>query len=294
MRSRIRDGESDSLELLLDTICNVFGGIILMAILVVLQTQTAAGRVARMTRQQEGAALVNHKMQAELARLERQRDELLKQKQTLTETFRAAATPSMEALLDRRAAFLRRIAQAQTRLDEIRDHRQEAASQAAQFDKKWAELEDLKTQTKEKSERLEEQIRNAIKPLPKTVRLPRQHAQSAFRQLNYMVLDAKVFPFDPSHCEITETASAMRVRPKPDGGIAVPAEGGDLSAFLATLGGSSPRTHFMSFWVCGTSRSFQTFQNIRNAVVDRRYEYSVGTYAAGQDLMLGRGRPPVE
>jgi len=42
---RRRNTTEDSLELLLDTMCNMFGGIILMALLVVLQTQMTAKSV---------------------------------------------------------------------------------------------------------------------------------------------------------------------------------------------------------------------------------------------------------
>ncbi|MFW6106527.1 MAG: vWA domain-containing protein [bacterium] len=45
MTMRRRQVNADSLELLLDTICNVFGGLILIAILVVLQTQFVADKL---------------------------------------------------------------------------------------------------------------------------------------------------------------------------------------------------------------------------------------------------------
>jgi hypothetical protein len=78
---RRNKSESDSLDLLLDTICNIFGGMILMTILIVLQGSEARQRISQSSENQvennvqvRRLLLENNNMTSELQQLKKQRD----------------------------------------------------------------------------------------------------------------------------------------------------------------------------------------------------------------------------
>ena len=96
---------NDSLELLLDTICNIFGGIILMAILVIIQTQASAGRLLMSASLAPDTTLQFSKLRFECALLQQSIQEIEEQKKDLINTYKATASPVTETLLESRGNF---------------------------------------------------------------------------------------------------------------------------------------------------------------------------------------------
>lgn len=290
-----RQGENpqDSLELLLDTISNVFGAIILIAILVVLQVSTTTIRMPQSDPDARGRALEGKKLKFEAQRLSAQLAEL-RDDQTLIP--RPPGSKVSTTIEERKAAFLKAIAKANQRL-------KEANSKIPSGKKAMRDvavlLEKAEKQVLKKQKELQAVKRTGtIAASGKKVRLPYRHKRNRrLAQRQYLVKGTRVWPLPQ--------ATTRRPAPIKGGtlykevlgkGIDVPrgSKGRGLGAILATMDGKSSRSHFISFWVARSSDSFETFQELRALFVEQGYEYSVGSYPIKPGLILYRGNPEVE
>ena len=112
-RRRSANPSEDSLELLLDTINNVFGAIILMAILVVIQATTTAVRIPKQDPDAEKRALSGKELEFEVKRLTH---ELAGLKQDLAKIPKPPGSTNAATLLERKKAFTAAIKKATERL----------------------------------------------------------------------------------------------------------------------------------------------------------------------------------
>jgi len=283
------------MELLLDTICNVFGGIILMAILVVVQTQTTVGQIPKPKASELERSLDAKKLEFEVGRLAREARTLEQRDRELKQTYLATTSPHTDELLERREEFLKAIAEAGRRATDLQAARKKAGDALATLDLELRKMDGQADQNTLRLQQAEKKVRDAAHRLPKKIRLPRRHRHSASKQESYLIKDGKVYPM-PGHCTATPIPGtlAKRWRPREGAGLQVKAGGQANTAFLATLRARRPGRHFISFWVCDTSASFASFQQLRSAVVKLGYEYSVSAYSQEQGLLLSPGSPPVE
>jgi len=177
--------ETDPLELLLDTICNVFGGIILMAILVAIQTQNTADSMAH-DRAQVERDVACRKLEMELRTIQEKMQELKDLKAELTRQLQGRATPELAALIEKEQAYAERLSKAQDYLNKI-DQQATEFRKSATADVGGLGLIDQKLEAARK--RLQD-ARGDIAQLEKTrrkVRLPHRRGR-AVGQAMYMVI----------------------------------------------------------------------------------------------------------
>ena len=294
MARKLRESEGDSLELLLDTICNVFGGIILMAILVILQTQTAAGRVSKLDPADVEDRLEVRRLRFQCDRLNMQIEQLHRRNRILDDSYRAKTSPNVEKLMSRREEFFEAIDLADGAIETIRADRSDADRLVAELERELDNADREAERGRGEAERLARQIRDAVKRLRKKVRLPQRHRPTAVTQVSFLVKGTRAY-------RLREDCSAKSVglrgqlyTPKEGAGFELPRKGGVPAGFARELRRFNPRRHFISFWVCGTSISFASFQELRAAAVGKGYEYSVYAYDPAKGLTLYPGGPPVE
>lgn len=304
MATRMAHNDDDSLELLLDTICNVFGGIILMAILVVLQTQTTIDRIPVDNANPE-ASLEVEQLQFELSRIDTQLAELRDSKKMLDEKFNRTATPETAVLLERRDDFIEAIDRAEKRLKEIEDDRKNRQEHLTDSREKQRELERQATEDRNTLADLAAAQQRKIAIRATKVRLPRRHESSTSRQRIYLVVGKSVYRLadgwlqpgttQAGGCKVTPTdgGRAHRVEPRPGAGMAMPGAPKEADAFAAVLTRDSAAIHLISFFVKADSASFATFQVARAVAVSKGYEYSSGYYQ-GLGVKLWSGSPPAE
>jgi len=288
MARRRSDLGAGSLDLLLDTVCNVFGGIVLMAILVVLQTQTSAERIPDPDAKDVERALEGRRLRFECERLEERAADLARHRDEVSRTFRATTSPTGERLADAQGEFRKAIDEAQRRV-------KAAEAEAASGRKGQAQHEDLlRTAAQSLKEKqtevagLEEQARESQESRPHQVRLPHRRGLSAGTARYYVVRARRAYVLDPGgrfnwygsaqrvgHCTMTPLAfsRAAKVTPIDGTGYVVPDGAGGASAFMSSLRGFAADGHYVVFFVYADSESFAAFQTLKDAVVGSRYRY---------------------
>jgi len=102
MRPRASTSDVSSLDLLLDTICNMFGGILLMAILVVVLTQTSASHFSAREQEYVPETLDARALRQEVLSLENAVVDLKSRAMRVHADYEARVSPAVDLMLVRR------------------------------------------------------------------------------------------------------------------------------------------------------------------------------------------------
>ena len=280
--------------MMLDTICNVFGGIVLMSVLVVVHTQAAVQGLAAGERAARQAALTARELALQIE-VDAADLEILQQQQQLLADSCARNIPSTtNALLDRQHEFLTSIAAAELRLADLQARQ---GDMEEQLGKAAAELEDAQGLLEQAEQDSEEAANTAGQdaPPPRQLRLPMSHKSRAAGQLPYVVVGSRVYPVgEPRHCErIALGGDATELRPVRGAGLPVSADGAN-AGFVRTLTGSPSRTHYVTFFVKATDESFETVQILRRIVGDAGYDFGYCLYDPDGPIVVSPGNPDVQ
>ncbi len=285
-RRRTPPGGEDSLELLLDTICNVFGAIILVALLVVLQTQVTVTEV----RNTSAADPEVQRLELELATAERERDSLEAAVAAISTTI--TDVERSLAMVGRRSEFLDAIDAARARLERERDLSEE-------FDQgvraAVAQVEAMSDRARRLGKDIEaENARAGAVPeaFRRDVRLPIWHDQVAPLQRSILIDGRRAYALPEDCHEERLSVLTSRFRPREGGGLSVLDEASSRAAVSALMAEQAPTRYFVSFWVSDLDESFETFQRLRAAATAMTFEYTVRAYGRGEGLVVRRGGAP--
>ena len=293
---------SDALELLLDTVCSMFGAILLIAILVALMAQTAK---VESTSDQAGAEMLRRKIataEADLTETHRLTGELTVPAESPSASLAAEKQQIEQALAAARAQRDRMSTQ-------LHD---QVARKTVDFSTEWKKLTaDLRA-----LERKQEEVANAIKSQDQnrarldgrvaeisklmqqekearvvTLRFPKERARTK-RSLAVICKFGKIYP-------ITDADGR-----KNDATIAWKSKGGDdeLSRPIEALGwttagnkaaishllDSLPKGEiYLAFYVYPDS--FEVFRSVRDQAAAAQIEFGMELDRAGSDLIWGSG-----
>jgi len=283
-----RHAETESLELLLDTICNVFGGMILMAILVVVQTQSSADRLPGPKQEDLNRALVARRLRAELERTQRRHDELAAQQKSLKLLCGSIESPRMTRLDAARERFKTAIDKARGRLRQLEDDLPKAKQETTEVTRSLGKIDRRLKTAKAQAEELKGRARSAVKRPHRKVRLPHRQGRAPGLPRYYVVKHERAYPlseltrfnFDPAdepHCHVTVVAESWLIRPKQGMGYAVPRNLAPPRDFLGSLTAYSSRAHYIVFFVYDDSRSFESFLRLKETVLGKGYRYTAGS-----------------
>ena len=299
MSRRADREDSDSCELMLDTICNVFGGMILMAVLVVIQTQASVARIPQIEEQARERALAARKVEFQIRRLQDEMEDLQRRRKGLNEQYAATVSSDTDKLLKERRAFRDRLKQAEDMLKELRKDKADADRQLMEARKyhgdiekdneaKRAELASLEGQL-EREQRL---ARRRKIPTEK-VRLPIAHESRSPNQRIYVVEGGRVYLF-PGQCNVQRLGDdRKRVSPKSGDGFVLGPQG-DNASFCRTLESIRRTTHYVTLFVAGSSTSFKSFQVARRLIAEKGFDCGYTEYDLQKGLIMVTGRPPVQ
>lgn len=300
MRSRRRrkHSDSDSLELLLDTICNMFGGIILMAVLIVMQTRISAGQLQQQTHRSDERALDTRKLLFEIERLEQQIEDVVRRKDQLGVSHRAEASHLTIELLDVRRRLKQVVDQAIATEKRIRDELNRQRQILAENELGLQEIAHGQDAIGEQMEIAREEREKTERERSRNLRLPHQRRNPRVRFHSYAIEGNQVYAFEitswhgpafrSGQCWITPISgprASVRIQPLKDNGYPVQL-GISPRQFLDSLSEYEPSSDAIAFRVRGDSASFTSFQQLKVAILEQGYLYHVLAYLPEKGLLL--------
>ncbi|MBI2826549.1 MAG: hypothetical protein HYX69_17900 [Planctomycetia bacterium] len=292
MSRRKRQPES-SLELLLDTICNTFGGILFLSILIVVLLQMTGGARSKTAEPTLSAA--------ELADLRRQHAEALRHLETVQ-----AAIDKQRDLLDQFATaenvdLLRELQALEQTRESLRSHRAATISQIAEAQASVDAVESDLAELDQHQKELEQQVAVAERLLQAEVasrttaaRLPRQHATGK-QEVGVLVRYGRLYLWHKydSHglrlglnfddmVVVKEHGTRLETAPKPFAGVVLE-KGVDAERRIREkLSGFDPRTMYVAVVIW--EDSFAQFQILKNVLVERGLEYRLMPTEEGTEI----------
>ncbi len=296
MIRRRRPPES-SLELLLDTICNTFGGVLFLAILVSVLLQ--------MTARVESRQLPTAQKEAELRRLQRQHHETMARLQSLR--IAAAEQRRLRERLDDANALrqLAKIEELEQYREGLANERHRIVSQAGSLQTKVnrdtsalnALANDLAAKIAEVA-KLEETLADEVAKRTEATRLPTlQNTTKLERTLclrygKLYQLAAADGSYNTTHFEVVQDLTGTSVSPKPSGGFVVKADGTSQDMIKAAIASVDATDTYLAVFVW--SDSFHEFRELKKVMVDAKFEYRLEPVPNGVDSLRERASGPVK
>lgn len=294
MPRRHSNSDSDSLELLLDTICNVFGGIILMAILVVLQAKDYSQRKHSTSGKTND---VEMKLQEYLRKADQTAananiEELRRQRSVLEMCLKDSQSTDTSELIQRHKEF-------EQELNRTKQRKQEAEKSRADLEKKLGqeqrELIESQDALEKERQALEQSIVLFKKQYAKTgqkFRLPQQHITLKYDDLFFFIDENRVYPFTVKtntvceHTTMTPICQHKRYKPIPGKGIPIYSGSHFSLAYKNLVATQSSNRNVLTFIVSYKDQSFRTFQAAKKYAIDQGFEYRVWTYNHDEGVIL--------
>ena len=292
---------SDSLDLLLDTMCSMFGGIILIAILIVLLTQ---GKDSPPSAEQKATTeIISRKIAVALADL--------KQAQKLREQLGVPTDANIEALNAEKQRLQSAVDEARALqnqsngqiADQVTHQNIDYTAESLALSQKLAEAERTKTELintnkaqEQNSERLnarivalDAQIQKAKEERVAKLRFPKERSKTK-ETFNIIVKYNRIYPLmnaDGSRNKATisweDDDDAHVPTPIREKGIDIQRDGAELARLLHGL--SSEEIYF-ALYVC--SDSFDTFKRIKDVVTQAGFDFGWEPVKPGTKLRFGR------
>jgi hypothetical protein len=294
--------DGDSLDLLLDTICNTFGGVLFISMLVVV--------LLNMSGKDAGIEPPDPSAQAALVEMKKELEE------TGNEVKRLDSTLEDQQLLERRifddpeleAAAARIVSMASKRQD-LLDERNTALNDTAESQieinriaRELKDLDDAMAEARRKLELIEQRFQQEVRTRTRTAKLPtpRHTAKTeiAFflrsgRLCSYAKPDASgnLVLNEGEYEERTDGQGNVYIEPKANAGIHVDPEGGNLTDVADKLTAFDKETYYLAIFVWPDS--FEHFGVIRSIIVRQEYEYRLVPFPEDGKIYLGPGSDDV-
>ena len=285
---------SSSLELLLDTICNTFGGIIFIAILtaILLQLSGKPGVV------QADASAANDKT-IQQATIAAQRDALsraISQQEKLLRQFNVSEGQMELAQLEQlRTTKERLIADMNARLATIADQEKEAGQATARS----RESEDELTTARRRLAELETQLELKRKSHSREAKLPKLHGTQkrevpvflVQQRLCFLVLPDRFRSINHDDFDITDEANGGKaVQLK--AGHGTPLQGRSRLQIAKMIAGFNHDEEYLAVFV--TADSFDVFSEFRAAMFEHSFEYRLVPMTKSEPLHTGSAKSLVQ
>lgn len=272
--SRRRQELPDSLELLLDTICNTFGAVIFISMLLAIlaegrspKSDTDVSDIAeRMRAEQERT---NAAARVHLSQLRRLLDEQ-------TDLLAAFNNPDSQRLANEIAVATEvRRTSIETRNEQLgllADQEAEAVHKRHQIAVAEQHLNDTRKQLK----KVEDELAAASRATGRTARTSRVRP-AVGSGIPYFLHNGRLFRttrpdgnLDNADCELQKRGSASVVIPRTTGGLPLPAK---PAGIRGRFSGFEPRQQFIRLFV--SQNSFSEFLSVKDVLVEMQFEYEV-------------------
>ena len=297
MSRRVRRVESDSsLELLLDTICNTFGGILFIALLVsILMSQRSAEVLTKPVDQSAQAAM--NRFTAELETVQQELDEARKSSELLEQLSTRISDPEIKRLLSRKEDLEKSLERIERMVSEdlvdvsqeqkkVNETTNEIAAAQNMLEGAKRELDELK---KRLGKAIEDNSRVAGFPIAQstsksqvTVCIGRGKICFLEQNINGTLVD------DPS--QIVDMTD-KKILPNFDNGVIVNKKDG-LGSLHSKINEYKAQNHFFRIFIW--KDSFETYQTFSDIIAKKRFSYEVNPMIEGDYLVKGPSNARVQ
>lgn len=280
--SRRRVVKQDSLELLLDTICNTFGGVLFIAIMVVMLLQNAGQAPGPVVPAPSPEELDSRTQQLATLSAEVLRQQQIQASQTAL--VDSLVPDTVRDLIEQRKRLLTEQARLQTAVDAQQVQNAALAASVARVQTKIEKLNaDLRT-AKEKQAKVQAQLASEKQARVKDVRLPKQRRSNHKQEVGFILRHGRLYlwhDYDANQRRIglnlrdfvivSDKGDHLVTRPNPTAGIPLEDTAECRKAIDTLLRPFDPREHSL----CAIARpdSYGEFQYFRNRVLALGYEY---------------------
>jgi SMC interacting uncharacterized protein involved in chromosome segregation len=289
--------ESDSsLELLLDTICNTFGGILFIALLVsILMSQRSAEVLTKPVDQSAQAAM--NRFTAELETVQQELDEARKSSELLEQLSTRISDPEIKRLLSRKEDLEKSLERIERMVSEelvdvsqeqkkVNETTNEIAAAQNMLEGAKRELDELK---KRLGKAIEDNSRVAGFPIAQstsksqvTVCIGRGKICFLEQNMNGTLVD------DPS--QIVDMTD-KKILPNFDNGVIVNKKDG-LGSLHSKINEYKAQNHFFRIFIW--KDSFETYQTFSDIIAKKRFSYEVNPMIEGDYLVKGPSNARVQ
>jgi len=297
--SRKRPPES-SLELLLDTICNTFGGILFVAILVcVLLKFTVRPNTSRSKTEDNTADRKQVAQEIAVATLRKTSlEHTITQQSELARNLAPAAVTTQFAdvtrLREERDRLHREVGQSRGTIKDLQQVATEQSTAGQRLDEEIAAA-------RRQLEQAQEKLKATMTSSGQALRLPRLHSTDKL-EVGFVVRYGRLYQWHrylsgiriglntDEFVVVKEDVDSVETLPKPYAGLSLTEPSQEL--VVARLNNFSPRTHFISIAIWPDS--FDRFQMLKEAVVRLGFEYRIVIISDGESLTDRGGRGLVQ
>jgi SMC interacting uncharacterized protein involved in chromosome segregation len=289
--------ESDSsLELLLDTICNTFGGILFIALLVsILMSQRSAEVLTKPVDQSAQAAM--NRFTAELETVQQELDEARKSSELLEQLSTRISDPEIKRLLSRKEDLEKSLERIERMVSEelvdvsqeqkkVNETTNEIAAAQNMLEGAKRELDELK---KRLGKAIEDNSRVAGFPITQstsksqvTVCIGRGKICFLEQNINGTLVD------DPS--QIVDMTD-KKILPNFDNGVIINKKDG-LGSLHSKINEYKAQNHFFRIFIW--KDSFETYQTFSDIIAKKRFSYEVNPMIEGDYLVKGPSNARVQ
>lgn len=298
--------EGDSLDLLLDTMCNLFGGIIFVALLVALLAGDDASKKVNPTRSPSQDLL-----EREIANLEEEEQSLkkileeeTKQGASKVSAEDQAAVKTLNNELEALRQALQLASSDPSEGQDLGQFLQEAKERKSNLEKETIRLENQKKSLKEEKERLAKRMADlkkrgeeAVEEKIQSFRFPRERASS--KKPYWILLSGdEVFPVQNADSGWAYWEKYVTVRPSPNRDEIRPIAGRGLKSekeIRGVFSSISSASFYPVFFVAPDS--FGRFRKAREIALKMGFEFGANFEEMGEPLVLvteGGTRPGVQ
>ncbi len=293
-----------SSEYMLDTVCNVFGSLVLMAILIVLQMQGGVNRITKHQQKEITQNLQTMDVQYKITILKQRIKQLEEMNSKLSRTVSSLKQNRNELLLSlKKKEFEKAILSAKENEKLVDKDLEQAQIICSKLEEKQKKLV-IEIENKDKLiVKLQTKLKHAISSVnPTKMRLPHRRGTIRGTPPKYVLIEENKFyilgeeiiwyrtrPFLSADCIVVPITS-IKCLVKPNYTLGTVINKQSVNSFLRRL---SPEDTGIVFWVKVSNRSFENFQKFKNTAVKCGFEYAVGYYS-GEGIVVVPGRPLAE
>lgn len=296
--STIQDG---SLELLLDTICNTFGGIVFISMLVVVLLNMS-GETTSYQPPTEESALELQQLTAELeaaqARLRilhqatRQRDDTIQQLVSKDQLILARKLVEAEALRTTRVEETATIAKV------IADHQKSVNTISQDLAERKKELESLQSQLQVQSDSMRQEVESRSQNVtpPKLEELPNHRSIDMILKGGRLVALSRISESgleirNAEELNVSIEGGTEFVEPKSGSGVAVALDKSTKAQIQSALNQFNPNRHVIKIWIWPDS--FAHYQLIQEVLAESRFRSKLEPVRQDTRLHVGKPTGPV-
>ncbi len=286
-RRRSTSADESSLELLLDTICNAFGGILFISILIIVLINMSSREVIE--------ALPEQPTTVEMLRLRSELEEAHEQLKTLTVAATQQEKISSRFFNKNSVVLAEKIRYEKVNLSQSVQSNNQKMSQTVTTQKNINEisekLETLKHEliiSKEKLSNLNIQLKQEIKKRSRSSKLPTVTMESKAPDASYFLQQGTLcFLGSPNEIKKISEGKTVFVVPNISAGLKISSETPDLDSIAANFDSKGiPKRHMIRIWVSPDSHS--EWNSVREALVKRGNRYELRLLPKDVRLSIGR------